>query len=299
MNKIGIVAIIVVAAALFRFFSGEYSGENIELTPSQEEDLRNLKNAVKSLNQKISPIRLEEQPSLFNKNIVAYKIIIPDPILFGLFRFESQKYTFKTSEGYKVVASLADEVQRLSSLDETKLRKEFQEIGKLTFDGKKPKIEIEPLGKILYTIRDFIQLSLNNRQPRIGIAIRGFADGQQAPWVAQLEEDYLYQKISVLRSIDPQLNTGFISTPSHVSTTSDKIAMCKSRNIDESKCYDNSALPNLRAEFIKQGFIEPYIEKEAPKNVDVFVLDGFASETPKNQLERKAEIYLMVITKRR
>lgn len=135
----------------------------------------------------------------------------------------------------------------------------------------------------LYAISGLIDLR-NRQETRLGdtveILVKGYADGQTADWGRPLLEGrYAYHSIDVY----PPLASGsqepgvFLHNPVTVEIPS---------------TYNNHTLPDLRAQFIKDAILRPFLRACVDEQIPVKILKGYAFASPDNPLQRRVDIYL-------
>jgi len=129
------------------------------------------------------------------------------------------------------------------------------------------------------------------RNSHVLVAIKGYADGQHGPWTDTLRADYRYDSIGVL---PPTTNS---ENPTSYFLR-DSIIRIPSRR------YSNSLLPDLRAEFIRQVLVLPYLEncELTPSlrelQTDVRILKGFEYTKADHPENRKVQVFLYIFDSR-
>jgi hypothetical protein len=119
---------------------------------------------------------------------------------------------------------------------------------------------------------------------RVEIAIKGYADGEREPWTPVKALGESYTSFQVLHPRNPELrNWTFYRKPERLREVSFP--------------YRNADLPDLRAQFVRTEFIEPFL-KERNCRCDVYVLHNKPIEEPEQAQMRKAQVYVMVYLKR-
>lgn len=150
--------------------------------------------------------------------------------------------------------------------------------GSVTISGP-----LDALLEVLGLVRGVAKLNVE----RVEIAIKGYADGQRTQdWkraVSQLPEQY--RRFPVLNPSDGQNdNWLFYRKPEREHTIVDP--------------YSNDDLPDLRAQYIRKEFVEPFVQRFANKDrCHVYVLHNKPIGDPEKPEWRKAQVYLMVYLK--
>jgi hypothetical protein len=150
--------------------------------------------------------------------------------------------------------------------------------GSVTMSGP-----LDALLEVLGLVRGVTKLNVE----RVEIAIKGYADGQQTQdWkraVSQLPTQY--RRFQVLGpSEEKNDNWIFYHKPE-----------IEREIVDP---YSNDDLPDLRAQYIRNEFIEPFVQRVANKDrCHVYVLHNKPIGDPKKPEWRKAQVYLMVYLK--
>jgi hypothetical protein len=152
--------------------------------------------------------------------------------------------------------------------------------GEISFGGRvtiSAKSTAAPLVDAVYTVKKMAAI----KGTRVLVAIRGYADGQHGAWSRPLEKfPYNYETIRVMPPTDPDTEN-----PLSYFLREEEIHIPGGE-------YDNSLLPDLRAEFIKRVLIIPALQKCKTFRVDVKILKGFEYPTPDQPQERKVQVFL-------
>lgn len=188
--------------------------------------------------------------------------------LFGL-----HEYTFETGEDFSDMTALCQVIEEGSQKGTVELPK-----SKLVFEE-------------LYAISGLIDLrnkmedtqgdKLGNKLgDKVEIFIQGYADGQATDWVRPLLDGrYAYHAIDVY----PPLASGsqepavFLQNPVTIKIPS---------------TYENRNLPDLRAQFIKDAILDPFLKACVNEQIPVKILKGYAFPNPDNPLQRKVDVYI-------
>jgi hypothetical protein len=150
--------------------------------------------------------------------------------------------------------------------------------GSVTISGP-----LDALLEVLGLVRGVAKLNVE----RVEIAIKGYADGQQSPdWpraVTSLPEQY--RRFPVLNPSEGENdNWLFYHKPERERIIVDP--------------YSNDDLPDLRAQYIRKEFVEPFVQRFANKDrCHVYVLHNEPIGDPEKPEWRKAQVYLMVYLK--
>jgi hypothetical protein len=114
------------------------------------------------------------------------------------------------------------------------------------------------------------------------VLVKGYADGQMVEWTRELKPGrYYYREIPIYPMIDPGSGNSF-----------GYVHSAEMRPVPEG--YTNRDLPNLRAMFVKENLIAPFLSNcNTWGNVQVSILEGYEF-TKWNPLERKVQVYLVL-----
>jgi len=114
------------------------------------------------------------------------------------------------------------------------------------------------------------------------VLVKGYADGQMTEWARVLKPGrYYYREIPIYPMIDPGSGNSF-----------GYVRNAEMHHIPES--YTNRDLPNLRAMFVKEDLIAPFLSAcNTWGNVQISILEGYEF-TDWNPLERKVQVYLVL-----
>lgn len=146
-------------------------------------------------------------------------------------------------------------------------------------------VPLDPVVELFYAL----ERAWRVRNTRVIVAVKGYADGQVAPWSRPLlAAPYGYRTITVLPPTAPGSRNpvSYHFRNSVVSVPAD---------------YGNEHLPDLRAEFVRRDLILPYLEDGECDRIEtsVHVLKGFEFSAPNQPLERKVQIFLFFIPRPR
>jgi flagellar basal body-associated protein FliL len=114
------------------------------------------------------------------------------------------------------------------------------------------------------------------------IMVKGYADGKVTEWSRELRPgNYHYREIPVYPTVDPGSENPF-----------EYFRSIEVRLVPEE--YTNRDLPNLRAMFVKENLIIPFLSDcNKLGNVQVSILDGY-EYARRNPMERKVQVYLLL-----
>ncbi len=136
------------------------------------------------------------------------------------------------------------------------------------------------LAEALYSLDKISRI----KNSRVLVAIKGYADGQHASWTDTLRSNYLFDSVTVLKPAKEGDNP-FSYIPR------DSVIRIRDRT------YDNSHLPDLRAEFVRREFIDPYLrrcEEEKEFRTEVKILKGFEYDAPDMPQNRKVQVFVYI-----
>lgn len=114
------------------------------------------------------------------------------------------------------------------------------------------------------------------------VLVKGYADGQITEWTRELKSSgYYYREIPIYPMANPGSENPF-----------EYVRNIETRHVPE--VYTNRDLPNLRAMFVKENLIAPFLSAcNTGGNVRVSILEGYEF-TNWNPLERKVQVYLVL-----
>jgi hypothetical protein len=114
------------------------------------------------------------------------------------------------------------------------------------------------------------------------VLVKGYADGQMTEWTRELKSGkYHYLEIPIYPMTNPGSENPF-----------EYVRNIEIRHVPES--YSNRDLPNLRAMFVRDNLIVPFLSAcNTWGNVQVSILEGYEF-TDWNPLERKVQVYLVL-----
>lgn len=125
---------------------------------------------------------------------------------------------------------------------------------------------------------------------RVEIGIKGYADGEQS-------KDWVERQ----RPLRPSYRTFKILEPAE--GHNDNWIFYRRGEVDRPPIvgrYSNDDLPDLRAQYVRTEFVEPFVERcRNASRCQVFVLKNKAIEEPEKPEWRKVEVHLSVYVKKR
>ncbi|MDB4948535.1 MAG: hypothetical protein JWM27_1184 [Gemmatimonadetes bacterium] len=233
-------------------------------------------------------IERDSAPELENTSVAASYSLVP---VGNPYFFESQEYVIEPGER---IGPRGDEICGLlaatATSDSSDAWKRYNiaigaQLGLATVsvgtDFATVRQDFTTLRNMIFTAARLAQVP----HSKVIIAIKGFADGQYAKWSRPLRNPpYNYERIAVLQ-------------PSVLGTLNP--ARYRSREswveIEDGR-YDNSTLPDLRAEFVKHEFIEPFLSSCDSARVQVRILKGYEGHKVNRPLQRKVQIFVYLQT---
>jgi hypothetical protein len=132
--------------------------------------------------------------------------------------------------------------------------------------------------QLIYIIRKIYKQA----NSRVEILVKGYADGQMTEWERPLRPGrYAYREIEVY----PKFKPDSLNPLEYVYSTT---------TVSVPPTYANKDLPNLRARFVKEDLIDPFLAGcSTPQNVTTHILDGYEFAEI-NQNKRKVQIFILL-----
>lgn len=230
------------------------------------EEVKNLKNIITSLNNRLSYIELLDvgtHPYCTSTN--NYQIVLKDTLLREIYKFEIEEYIIETGGNIREIptSKICSVVEELMSSEQETVRELIEriEINSTLFG-----IELNNLQYILAEI--YVALATLSQNSKIEIFIKGYADGgASVNWAKKISEIplYKYDTIKYLPVISTQVGSLNPTSYQRNATT---------YHIVDSLYY-NKDLPFLRAEFVKNDFILPFIASCSASIQDIHILQGY------------------------
>lgn len=122
------------------------------------------------------------------------------------------------------------------------------------------------------------------RAKKVEVLIKGYADGQLGPWTEKLLADlYHYDSVNVYLPLEPERLNWFEF-------------IRQETNLPIKESYTNEELPNLRARFVKEEFVDRFL-KHCGSNAEteVHILKGQSDKTPAiRPQDRKVQIFVNI-----
>jgi hypothetical protein len=258
---------------------------------------QNINAVVKSMQQEFKSININEQSQsmqvlLGEKKPIAQYLITEKTFVDQHF-FEKYKYIIETGGDptqMRIPEKICTHVDTIISQHEGQIN-----------DARIREISRELKGDISATIGPFSSKASGNseliaeliifilrinalKSSRLQILIKGYSDGvvneKNWPQEIKLEKDgYNFNKIKVLMPVDPNSKNPF----RYLATETDFLVPQQ---------YKNKHLPNLRSQFIKQDFIEPFANSCGTKESEVKILNGYNFKDINHKEKRKVQIYV-------
>jgi hypothetical protein len=145
-------------------------------------------------------------------------------------------------------------------------------------------IEFGPPKAVLIELAAILRRIVGLKAKKVEILVRGYADGQRGPWTAHLlPGPYNYKIVNVYLPAETNRLNSFKYIKAEVSLP-----------IQED--YSNAELPELRARFVKEEFIDRFLEDcNGTTKVEVHILKGYADNSNViYEPDRKTEIFINV-----
>lgn len=145
-------------------------------------------------------------------------------------------------------------------------------------------VEFGPPKAVLVELAAILRKMAGLKAKKVEILIRGYADGQRAPWTARLrQQPYHYSTVNVYLPVETNRLNSF-----------KYVRVETSLPIQEN--YTNGELPELRARFVKEEFIDKFLEDcKGNTEVEVHILKGYADNSNViHERDRKAEIFINI-----
>ena len=254
--------------------SGEIDTGNL---PSPQE----LERAVSAINSRLSQNTISNEGVRIEgrKPSARYTITSDHPNYY----FQTEGYTIKTGgKTSKIptagICQLVNKIEQESSLRVLEALDKIDVEAELGPTGASMKSS-GPLGKFLevgFALREFGNIPKRKAE----IILKGYADGQESAWIRDLEpEPYHFTEIPVLFPVARERASYNPVTFSGNAT----ILSIPSR-------YTNKHLPDLRAAFFKQDFIEPFLDDcWSVGEVTVHIIKGYEFEEHDTK-ERRVDV---------
>ncbi len=255
-------------------------------TPSPEEQTQN---ALNDIRKRSTYIDIQPSHLIFTGNRIPQKqfmLAIGKEYANVIYLFKEYEYTIETGgDPSKITTSgLCDLISQIEKREDpiAKILREINLKAGISFPigSVGGNVEVEKLQtvlvEILYAIKKLSGLESFEAQ----VFIRGYADGQMKDWIReQNAERYHYERFSIVPSLEP-------GSPNPLTYSLTEVP------IDIPVKYNNTHLPDLRAKFVKEVLVEPFLQEcEKPKKIETHILKGY-DFTERNPLDRKVQIFI-------
>lgn len=268
-------------------------------TPSRDplQRKQNVNAIVKSMQQEFKSVNIREQPQsmqvLLGNEKPTRQYLITEKNLVDQHFFDKYKYTIETGGDPTIMRSPEKICTRVDTI--------VSQHGGQVSDARIREISRELKGEISAAIGPFSSKVSGNseliaeivvfilrinalKSSRLQILIKGYSDGvineRNWPQEIKLEEDrYNFNKIRVLMPVDPRSKNPF----RYLATETD---------FPVPQQYKNTHLPNLRSQFVKQDFIEPFANICGTKETEIKILNGYNFKDTNHKEKRKVQIYV-------
>jgi hypothetical protein len=145
-------------------------------------------------------------------------------------------------------------------------------------------VEISPPEAVQIEIAAVLRRVFQIKAKKIEVLIKGFADGQSGPWKAQLmAKPYDYNTVDVYMPLEPERQNWFQF-------------IRKESTISIPKDYTNEYLPDLRARYVKEEFVDRFLTQcDHTAETEVHILKGQADNSTRISIpDRKAQIFINI-----
>jgi hypothetical protein len=122
------------------------------------------------------------------------------------------------------------------------------------------------------------------RAKKVEVLIKGYADGQSGPWKERLlSQPYHYDSVNVYMPLEPERLNWFEF-------------IRKESPLPIQEYYTNEELPNLRAQFVKEEFVDRFLKHcDSHAETEVHILKGQADKTTAiHRQDRKVQIFVNI-----
>ena len=195
----------------------------------------------------------------------------------------------KPSASYTItVATLPPDMEDLFGMHEYTFEtgndfSDMVEVCQAVTEGpQQPRVELarsQVVLEELYAISGLIGLAARLGDT-VEVYVRGYADGQTADWARPLlEGQYAYHAIDV-------------HPPPASDSREPPIFLQRPVTIEIPSAYNNHTLPDLRAQFIKDAILQPFLRECVNEQIPVKILKGHTFASLDNPLQRKVDVYV-------
>jgi hypothetical protein len=252
---------------------------------------------IKAMQQEFKFINIQEQPQsvqlLVSENKPISQYVITSKDLVDESFFEKYKYTIETGGDVtqiKIPQKICDHVNTIISqhdgvISDTRIREISKELkGEISAAIGPFSAKTTGNSELIAELLIFMLKMKALESSRLQIFIKGYSDGvineKNWPQRIKLEESpYNFEKIDVLMPVDPNSKNPIKY-------------LTEETNFLVPQQYKNKHLPNLRAKFIKQDFIEPFSKFCGMKESEIKILHGYNFREPNHKEKRKVQIYV-------
>jgi hypothetical protein len=271
------------AAAMFSLgkLLPEKPESELPLRPAVEAPPEVYQEAVDSLNERLSTIHVVHKGLVIRGESPSFRLSL-EPRHSNYF-FEGEHYTIDTagsihdiptSDICALIQAVENERQEkiLEALDK------FEGGGELGTSGASihGSATFGSLFEAAYAIWDLTKLS-----GRIQVLIKGYADGEASEWQRNQREGYLFPALPVLMPVPEQRAS---LNPTVYRKPAERLVL--------PKIYGNEELPDLRAAFFKNDFVDPMLEGcRKGRSIEVFILKG-VDVRGRDEYKRRVDVQL-------
>jgi hypothetical protein len=261
---------------------------------------QNVDTIIKSMQQEFKSINIQEQPSskqvlLDNKKPIKQYLITSKTLVKQQF-FDKYKYTIETGGDptqIKTPENICGRVDMIISqhektISDERIRELSKELkGEISASIGPLSSKVSGNSEFIAELIIFILRIKALESSRLQVLIKGYSDGvvneENWPQTIELEKDgYSFNQIKVLMPIDSKSKNPF-----RYSGTETVFSVPQK--------YKNQHLPNLRSQFIKQDFIEPFINSCGTKESEIKILSGYSFKVPNQKEKRKVQVYVNLL----
>ena len=290
-KKLGIIALSTLGVAVVAVLLGGILmvGRKVA-TPSPDNEI---KAAVAVINSRLTDVTLSTGHLVFQGAAAPpraqYRLTLGKEGKDAVYLFKISEYVFETggSESKIPTAQLCDLVNAVYDRPEPIFEslRQLKVEGKIAFpiwkgiSGELQTDVTSILVQTLYALRKFYELQ--HTYPEI--LIKGYADGKTKTWSKPFDDRYHFTSIKAFYPTDRSS-----VSPVEYNRSEEEVPL-------EANSYSNSHLPDLRAKFVEQVLVVPYLNQCKDVNKpQVHILKGYEFKEPDQPLERKVEITILL-----
>jgi hypothetical protein len=196
--------------------------------------------------------------------------------------FESMEYTIETGGANNPAQIICNLIEKIDQGDKSPILEALDRINAevgisptgVAFKANGP---LRAIVEVLFAIRAVTDVPKKKAQ----ILIRGFADAERSKWEREQEtQDYRFNRIMALYPVKEELQS---YNQQNFESHRKPIAIPDK--------YNNSHLPDLRAEFFRRDFVLRMLKScDMGDRVDVYILKGYAFKKKHDVKERRVDI---------